>query len=814
MDMTSRVGKEARVAMEIAIDDFNTKTNKNLTLHARNSHGSTVQAIHDATDLINTHKVDAILGLQTLEEVVSVGEIVSKAQIPTLSFLHLVPQWALDHFPFLVQASTSQFVQMKAFVAILESFGWNSFTFIYEDMNSASTQVIPYLMELIKESSIQMSSTVRLPSLSSSTLRQELLSINANQCRVFLVHASLEMGINLFKNAKRMGMMEKEYVWITTNLITDLLHTVNSSTFSIMEGVVGIGSFLPENDPRFHDFRTKFQKRFKIEQPEEENNNPGIFAVQAYDATWLMASILTKNMSGKKILDEVTSSFLTGNTSEVQFISRQSVTSHISQIINVIGIYYRQVGFWTEGRGFSEVINDMATYDTSMQNLGHIFWPGKPLYTPRGWAIPTDTKPLRVGVPTMAVFKKYVEVKYDYRDQNFSFDGYTIKLFEETVKRLPYYLPYTFIPFNGTYDNLVKQVYYKRFDAVVGDVSVLSRRYEYVEFTHPFTEIGLMMVVPITSYHHQWLFVKPFTFDMWVVTIMFNIYNAFVIYLIEKKHSHELQGSVVNQIGILLSLAFTRMFSRSCDEVHSNLSRITTIAWLFAAIIIGQCYTASLTSMLTIKRLTPKVTDYETLKNANVVVGYGKGSHVSKYLEDVLGFKNESLRSFTTPDEYADALRSRQVAALFIEAPLAKLFLAKYCKSFIAAGTTFNDGGFGFVLPKGSPLVSDFTKALLNVSESGTLRDIEKKMLGSEQCVDQDTIPDEYGSLGLSSFWSLFILTGGTSTIALATYVIISLRKYYLQMEHTTIISDIRKYIMYRKKKLSRKISDIEIQTI
>ncbi|KAD2394451.1 hypothetical protein E3N88_41428 [Mikania micrantha] len=712
MDMTSRVGKEARVAMEIAMDDFNTKTNKNLTLHARNSHGSTVQAIHDATDLINTHKVDAILGLQTLEEVVSVGEIVSKAQIPTLSFLHLVPQWALDHFPFLVQASTSQFVQMKAFVAILESFGWNSFTFIYEDMNSASTQVIPYLMELIKESSIQMSSTVRLPSLSSSTLRQELLSINANQCRVFLVHASLEMGINLFKNAKRMGMMEKEYVWITTNLITDLLHTVNSSTFSIMEGVVGIGSFLPENDPRFHDFRTKFQKRFKIEQPEEENNNPGIFAVQAYDATWFMASILTKNMSGKKILDEVTSSFVTGNTSEVQFISRQSVTSHISQIINVIGIYYRQVGFWTEGRGFSEVINDMATYDTSMQNLGHIFWPGKPLHTPRGWAIPTDTKPLRVGVPTMAVFK------------------------------------------------------------------------------------------------------KPFTFDMWVVTIMFNIYNAFVIYLIEKKHSHELQGSVVNQIGILLSLAFTRMFSRSCDEVHSNLSRITTIAWLFAAIIIGQCYTASLTSMLTIKRLTPKVTDYETLKNANVVVGYGKGSHVSRYLEDVLGFKNESLRSFTSPDEYAHALRSRQVAALFIEAPLAKLFLAKYCKSFIAAGTTFNDGGFGFVLPKGSPLVSDFTKALLNVSESGTLRDIEKKMLGSEQCVDQDTIPDEFGSLGLSSFWSLFILTGGTSTIALATYVIISLRKYYLQMEHTTIISDIRKYIMYRKKKLSRKISDIEIQTI
>ncbi|MFS7994578.1 hypothetical protein Hanom_Chr12g01107681 [Helianthus anomalus] len=108
-------------------------------------------------------------------------------------------------------------------------------------------------------------------------------------------------------------------------------------------------------------------------------------------------------------------------------------------------------------------------------------------------------------------------------------------------------------------------------------------------------------------------------------------------------------------------------------------------------------------------------------------------------------------------------------------------------------------------------MVPDFTKALLNVSESGTLRDLEKRMLGSEECVDQDTIHDAYGSLGLSTFWSLFLLTGGTSTIALATYVIISLRQYYQRegISPITIISDIR-YIMYRRKRFSRKVSDLE----
>lgn len=75
-------------------------------------------------------------------------------------------------------------------------------------------------------------------------------------------------------------------------------------------------------------------------------------------------------------------------------------------------------------------------------------------------------------------------------------------------------------------------------------------------------------------------------------------------------------------------------------------------------------------------------------------------------------------------------------------------------------------------------MVADFTKALLNVSESGTLQEIEKKMIGSEKCVEMDSDDDEYESLGLGSFSSLLVLTSGTSTVALVIYVVISLRDY------------------------------------
>nr|GEZ07230.1 ATPase 2, plasma membrane-type-like [Tanacetum cinerariifolium] len=70
------------------------------------------------------------------------------------------------------------------------------------------------------------------------------------------------------------------------------------------------------------------------------------------------------------------------------------------------------------------------------------------------------------------------------------------------------------------------------------------------------------------------------------------------------------------------SLAVTKS-----PSLYINLRRITVVAWLFVAIIIGQCYTASLASMLTVRRLIPKVIDYETLNNSNAVLVYERGAY-------------------------------------------------------------------------------------------------------------------------------------------------------------------------------------------
>lgn len=103
----------------------------------------------------------------------------------------------------------------------------------------------------------------------------------------------------------------------------------------------------------------------------------------------------------------------------------------------------------------------------------------------------------------------------------------------------------------------------QNFDAAAGDITILANRTRNADFTQPYSESGLEMIVLIQSKmpNKAWLFMKPFTKAMWGLIVVVTIYNGFVLWLIERNHSQELKGSVWNQIGTLLWLAFTTLFS-------------------------------------------------------------------------------------------------------------------------------------------------------------------------------------------------------------------------------------------------------------
>ncbi|MCI16256.1 glutamate receptor 3.2, partial [Trifolium medium] len=83
----------------------------------------------------------------------------------------------------------------------------------------------------------------------------------------------------------------------------------------------------------------------------------------------------------------------------------------------------------------------------------------------------------------------------------------------------------------------------------------------------------------------------------------------------------------------------------------------------------------------------------------------------------------------------------------------------------------FKAGGFGYAFPKGSPLVADISRAILNVTQGDKMRTIEKAWFKEAICLDSNTEISSNNNLGLESFWGLFLIAGIASLLALLIFV-------------------------------------------
>jgi len=94
-------------------------------------------------------------------------------------------------------------------------------------------------------------------------------------------------------------------------------------------------------------------------------------------------------------------------------------------------------------------------------------------------------------------------------------------------------------------------------DAAVGDTAIMAYRYHLVDFTQPYIESGLDMVVKEKSAKSKetWIFLDVFTKEMWLMIVALHIFVGFVIWFIERRHNAELKG-LGSMLWFLVSVIF------------------------------------------------------------------------------------------------------------------------------------------------------------------------------------------------------------------------------------------------------------------
>jgi len=239
----------------------------------------------------------------------------------------------------------------------------------------------------------------------------------------------------------------------------------------------------------------------------------------------------------------------------------------------------------------------------------------------------------------------------------------------------------------------------------VGDITIIANRSLYVDFTLPYTESGVSMVVPVKDKRNKgaWTFLEPLTTDLWLASGAFFIFTGFVVWFLEHRINDEFRGNASNQLGTIFYFAFSTLVFAHREKVESNLSRVVVIIWVFVVLVLQSSYTASLSSKLTVEQLQPTVTDIRELVKNGDTVGYLDDSFMPSLLKR-LNFNESKMIAYQSPEDYNNALSNGTVAAIFDEIPYLKVFLSQYCNKYTMTGPTYKTDGFGFVSHLSLPL--------------------------------------------------------------------------------------------------------------
>ncbi|GAY51626.1 hypothetical protein CUMW_135600 [Citrus unshiu] len=527
---------------------------------------------------------------------------------------------------------------------------------------------------------------------------KKLSMLKSLETKVFVVHMSHALASHLFLHGKKLGMMSKGYAWIITSSTMDFLHSMDSSVVESMQGVLGFKRYVPASK-ELHNFTAS--EKLKTDRVPDET-----------------------------FYKQIINSRFTSLSGNFQLVDGKLTSSGAFEIVNVIGKTLKRVGFWSPITRISKEMNSLVLFNKmnisspspNDDELEAVIWPGGSAAIPEGGG---KINKLRIGVPVNG-FKELVNAARDPQG-TLIVEGICIDVFKSAIDSLTFEVPYEFIPFEdasgrmaGSYNDLIDQ----KFDVVVGDTTITANRSLYVDFTLPYTEMGIGMIVPIDQSNNIWIFLKPLEPNLWLTTAALFLLTSFVMWIIERPVNDEFQGSRAHQFGMIFWYSFSTLLA-SMDNIGSQLGSVVPGA----------------------------------LSNLN--------------------FKDSRLKKYNSTKEYANALSKESknggISAIIDEMPYIKAFLAKYSAHYTltAPKNTNSTNGFGFVFQKGSSLVHDISKAIARLREEGTLTKIENEWFIDRQSsfMHKGSISDNPSSLSLTNF-------GGISlTLALVIFLLPSIYK-------------------------------------
>ncbi|CAH8363190.1 unnamed protein product [Eruca vesicaria subsp. sativa] len=757
LDMGSVEGKMVGSSVTTALSDFyaiNTDHKTRVSLSVRNSQGELLLALSSGVEAIITAG-DSLLETKLLAEI---GE---KAMVPVISLNSPVSS-SLSRYSHLIQATHDSSSEAKGIRSFIHEFGWKSVSVVYEDDWRERMQE---LVDHFYENGVGVQSKAGFTVYSTEeTVMDQLGKMKDLGRSVFVVHMSEFIATRLFSCAEKLGMIGEGFAWI----LTAESMSGFDGTGAMEEGVVGFKSYIPMTKEL-----QNFTLRLRRSLGNEEDVRLSISGVWAHDVAWALARSAEMVNASQTLLEAITECRFKGLSGDFQVKDKMFLSDKF-EIVNLLESGERRIGFWNGNNGsFSSRRHFNKLEET-------IIWPGGSAQTPRGRRVLGESKrrKLRVLVTSSNRFPKLIEVETDSATNITTVKGFCIEVFRAAIA--PFNCDLEFIPWrNGSdYDELAYRLSIQKdkYDAAVGDITITANRSTYVDFTMPFTEMGLGIVAPKES--SMWVFLQPLTRDLWITSAAFFVLTGFIVWLIERPDNKEFQGSWPKQIGVIFWFGFSTLVYAHREKLQHNLSRFVVTVWVFAVLILTTSYTATLTSMMTVQQI-----QFNSNKD---YVGHLSGSLIANMSLNNPTFQPTNIKGLNSAQEYAQALLNNTVSYIVDELPYLKVLLGENPAKFAMVKAHYNTIGFGFMFQKGDELVPLVSRKILELRANDTITEMERRWFEKNKLLY--TADDTSNPLTLYMFRGLFMITGVSSALALALLLILWLQDNWDDLMNSTKI--------------------------
>ncbi|CAG0882501.1 unnamed protein product [Cyprideis torosa] len=348
----------------------------------------------------------------------------------------------------------------------------------------------------------------------------------------------------------------------------------------------------------------------------------------------------------------------------------------------------------------------------------------------------------------------------------------------------------------GEWDGMIKELMDMKADMAIADLSISYEREEAVDFTMPFMNLGISILVhkPTKKAHNLFSFLSPLSVDVWIYMATAYLGVSVMLFILARISPNEWENphpcvqdpdELENKLTLSNSLwhVWASLMQQGCDIAPKAVStRMVAGMWWFFTLIMISSYTANLAAFLTVERMESPIESAEDLAK-QTKIKYGTMATGSTYSF----FRDSNIPTFERMWTFMESqrptvfcknnqegvdrvLKEKGDYAFLMESASIEYYVERYC-DLMQVGGLLDNKGYGVALPPDSPYTSSISSAILQLGEDGRFIVLKnrwwKLRRGGGKCKDEAAKSGgSANELGLANVGGVFVVLLGGIGIA------------------------------------------------